>query len=136
MIEPYDDGKLLSVFILRDENSGSIVKILDKNGMHLDPNNVESIEEEIKIILHIGLTLNIKQSQLFFSIKDNKAALVDVSDGKTFISPGMLSDIYGKRVKTQTVKSIEKYDPDKKYDAIIKSKIVCFDDGSPVYVKG
>jgi len=136
VIEPYDDGELLSVFILKDENGGSIIKILDKNGIHLDPNNVKSIEKEIRVVLHIGLTLGIKQSQLFFSVKNNEAALVDVFDGKTFISPGMLSDIYGKRVKIQTTKSVEKYDPDKKYDAIIKPKITCFDNGSPVYVKG
>jgi len=135
MIKPYDDGKLVSVFTLK-EKDGNILKILSKDGTHLSPNEAEPIEKEIIIALNIGLTLGVKQSQLFFSVKNKEAMLVDVFDGKTFISPGMISDIYGKRMKTQEFSSIEVYDPGKTYNAIIKPKIVCYENNSPVYVKG
>lgn len=133
IIEPYDDGRLISVFVLKDKE-GSIVKLLNKDGIHLDPKDVP-VGKDVMTALNIGIHLRLKQSQLFFSIKDDKAILVDVFDGTNFVSPGMLQDVYGKRLKIQQTKSIEKYDPDKNYGAIIKPTIVCYNNGKPTYVK-
>jgi len=134
IIEPYDDGKLISIFVLKDKE-GSIIKILDKDGVHLGPDEAGPIGKDLMVILNIGLYLRLKQAQLFFSVKDNKMTLVDVFDGKTFISPGMLKDVYGKRLSIQQTRSIEKYDPGKEYGAIIKPVIVCYDDNKPIYVR-
>lgn len=135
VVEPYDDGQLVSVFVLKDKE-GSIIKVLDQTGIHIDPMDVGELNKDLMTTLNIGIYLRIKQSQLFFSIKGEEVTLVDVFDGKNFISPGMLSDIYGKRLKIQNTKSIEKYDPNKKYNAIIKPIIICPDNNNnPIYIK-
>lgn len=136
IIKPYDDGELFSVFVVKKDD-GFILKILDKNGKHVSPDSAGPIDQPLRIALNIGLYLKLRQYQLFFSIKNKKATLVDVFNGKSFISPGMLSDIYNKRIKIQHTASIEKYDPKKDYGgAIIKPAIVCCDNNSnPIYLK-
>ena len=133
IIEPYDDGKLLSIFILKDRD-GNAVKVLDKDGVHLHPENMP-IGKDVMTALNVGIHLRLPQSQLFFSIKDDKMTLVDVFDGKNFVSPGMIQDVYGKRLKIQQTRSIERYNPNKIYGAIIKPVIMCYDDNKPVYIK-
>jgi len=135
IIEPYDDDKLISVFVLKNAD-GSIIKILDQEGVHLTPDDAGPIGQNLMVAININIHLRVRQSQLFFSIKNEDATLVDVFNGKNFISPGMLQDVYGKRLKIQNTRVIEKYDPDKKYDAIIKPTIVCYSDKHPIYIKG
>lgn len=133
IIEPYDDNEPISIFVLKDK-AGSIVKILNKDGVHLKPTDVP-IGKDLITALNIGVYLRLSQSQLFFYVKDSKMTLVDVFDGKNFISPGMLKDVYGKRLSIQQTRSVESYDPNKNYGAIIKPSIVCYDDNNPIYIK-
>lgn len=136
IIKPYDGGKLFSVFVLKDAD-GSILKILDRDGKHVGLDNVGPLDSPLRVALNIGFYLKLKQYQLFFSIENEEAALVDVFNGKSFISPGMLSDIYGKRMKIQHTISIEKFNPEKDYGgAIIKPAIVCCNqNNNPTYIK-
>jgi len=133
IIEPYDSGELISAFVKR-EGDGFVIKTLDKDGRHIGPDEAGPIDKDIAMAINVTILLKVNQFQLFFSIKD-KPILVDVFDGKTFISPGMLSDVYGKRMNIQNTISVEKFDPDKKYDAVIKPTIVQFNNQEPIYIK-
>lgn len=134
IIEPYDGGKLVSAFVKKDDG-GFIIKTLDENGRHIGPKEVGPIDKDLTIAMNIAMLLKVSQFQLFFSIVENKTILVDVFDGKTFISPGMLNDVYGKRMNIQNTKSIEKFDSTKEYNSIIKPAIPLFEDNQPVYAK-
>jgi len=135
IIEPYDSGVLVSTFTLRT-GEGFIVKVLDQNGAHLDPNELKDakMRETLVAAINIQKLVGVRQTQLFFSVT-SEPILVDMFDGSKFASPGMLMDIYGKRIKVQSAKSVEKYDQNKTYNAIIKPAIVCYDNNEPVYLK-
>lgn len=134
IVEPYDNKKLISISILRDDG-GFFIKTLNKDGIHIDPREAGPIGDSLITLLNIVLTIKLNMCQFFFAI-DKEPILVDVFNGKEFISPGMLRDVFSKRIKTQTIKSIETYDPQKTYNAIIKPAIVCYDEHGPIYVKG
>lgn len=134
IIEPYDDGKLISIFIKR-VGDGSVIKVLDKDAVHLELKDVPELDKHIKQIINMCLHLKLPQVQLFLSIKGEEIIIVDVF-ANGFVSPGMLNDIFGKRIGTQIERSTERYDPDKVYNAIIKPKIPCYEDKIPIYIKG
>jgi len=134
IIEPYDNGKLMSASVVRNGN-GSLIKTVDEHGKVIEPHTAAPMASNISAAINIALHLKIKEFQLFFSVIDSEAILVDVYDGKTFISPGMLDDVYGKQMKTQNIITTEKFDPNKRYNAILKPVIVCYENGNPVYVK-
>lgn len=135
VIEPYDDQKLISVALLRDDEGGFFIKVLNKDGAHIDPQEAGPIGDALMESIKVAMTIRLRQCQFFFAIGD-QPMLVDMFNGKDFVSPGMLKDIFGKRVKTQQIVESEDYDLNKSYNAIIKPNIVCYDQQRPVYVKG
>lgn len=141
VIEPYDNNEVISIFILKIDD-GFFVKILDKDGVHMELDALDkyekiktSLTDSLIIAMNIQKLVGIKQSQLFFAITKDGPVLVDMFDGTKFASPGMISDIYGKKLKIQLTRSIEKFDQDKDYNAIIKPSIACYDNNEPVYIK-
>jgi hypothetical protein len=133
IIEPYDQNKLVSVLIAHIDG-GFLVKFLNKDAIHIDPQEAGPLEDQLIAAINFQKLLRLPQMQLFFSMGD-EAMLVDSYDGRTFASPGMLADVYGKRFKVQKTRFIEKFDSNKSYSAIIKPVIVCYEGGQPVYLK-
>jgi len=113
-IEPYNCDNILSVLIWKFDNE-YIIKVLDKDANHLDPQKSpirEFINKYLMGFLELNHSLKINKSQMFFAESNNEYVLVDVYDSKKFIGPGMLRDIYGKRMKTQKVLEIKPYTKD------------------------
>jgi hypothetical protein len=134
IVEPYDQHKLVSVLIAHIDG-GFFVKFLNKDAIHIDPKDAGPLEDQLIAAINFQKLLRLPQMQLFFAINGDEVMLVDSFDGRSFASPGMLTDVYGKRFKVQKTRTIEKFDPNKSYDAIIKPVIVCYEGGQPVYLK-
>jgi hypothetical protein len=143
LVKKYSNVISFSVKKIEEEgNSGYFIKLTDKNGNEIEIKNAQCDQKElesiIKEVLLICRQVGIDTYQCFLSA-DGSLKLVDLFDGKSFVSPGMIEDIFSKRVKTQTLINVETYDQDKSYDAIIKPTTVCYDNeekSSPLYVMG
>lgn len=140
-IENYFDGILLSVLSYYDGREGFVIKILDENGKHLDKNsekfNYLTSDNTLMSLMSINKALHVKESQFFFSIEHNKPPiLTDIYDGKTFLSPGIIADTYGKRINCQKILKTEIIDSNFNYDktVILKPVIPIFKDSNPIYI--
>ena len=126
-IKPYDYGQFYSLAVCKMNDTYSF-KILNKEGTHLDLSQVSKtfdnfLKKNILEVLNVVNTIKLPKCQLFFSVVKKEVLLVDVYNGSNFAGPGMVKDVFGKRIKTQKINKIDTCDKKDYKNVIIKPSV-------------
>lgn len=98
------------IVVLCGDWNGNSIDLSVENGKYVNI-CMDFLKSDLNLLIKTMCLIKLKQAQYFFAINDDKLILVDIQISMNKLtSPGMLSDIFSKVIKTQEVIVIETLD--------------------------